>query len=51
MRFTAKWDSPRPEENCRTFIISFYPADDTLSIWETSGNGRNTGMTSGKFCE
>lgn len=51
MRFTAKWDSQRPEEYCRTFIISFYPADDTLSIWETSGNGRNTGMASGKFCQ
>ena len=22
MRFTAKWDSEKPEENCRTFIIS-----------------------------
>eukprot|EP00285_Hemiselmis_virescens_P014834 CAMPEP_0173403448 /NCGR_PEP_ID=MMETSP1356-20130122/56846_1 /TAXON_ID=77927 ORGANISM="Hemiselmis virescens, Strain PCC157" /NCGR_SAMPLE_ID=MMETSP1356 /ASSEMBLY_ACC=CAM_ASM_000847 /LENGTH=633 /DNA_ID=CAMNT_0014363981 /DNA_START=26 /DNA_END=1924 /DNA_ORIENTATION=- len=51
MRFTARWDSERPEENCRTFIISYYPADDTLSIWETSGNGRNTGMASGKFLE
>jgi hypothetical protein len=49
MRFTAKWDSQRPEENCRSFIISFFLADDTLSIWETSGNGRNTGMSSGKF--
>eukprot|EP00286_Rhodomonas_abbreviata_P016893 CAMPEP_0181320342 /NCGR_PEP_ID=MMETSP1101-20121128/18072_1 /TAXON_ID=46948 /ORGANISM="Rhodomonas abbreviata, Strain Caron Lab Isolate" /LENGTH=608 /DNA_ID=CAMNT_0023428039 /DNA_START=29 /DNA_END=1852 /DNA_ORIENTATION=+ len=51
MRFTARWDSERPEENCRSFIISFYPADDTVSIWETSGNGRNTGMASGKFLE
>ena len=24
-------------ENCRTFIISFFPADDAVSIWETSG--------------
>ena len=22
MRFTAKWDSEKPEENCRTFIIA-----------------------------
>jgi len=51
MRFTARWDSERPEENSRSFIISFYPSDDTVSIWETSGDGRNTGMSSGKFLE
>jgi hypothetical protein len=51
MRFTARWDSERPEENSRSFIISYYPADDTVSIWETSGDGRNTGMASGKFLE
>eukprot|EP00802_Teleaulax_amphioxeia_P006856 Tamp_06861.p1 GENE.Tamp_06861~~Tamp_06861.p1 ORF type:complete len:769 (+),score=184.16 Tamp_06861:264-2309(+) len=51
MRFTARWDSERPEETSRSFIISFFPADDTVSIWETSGDGRNTGMASGKFLE
>jgi hypothetical protein len=51
MRFTARWDSERPEESMRSFIISFYPSDDTVSIWETSGDGRNTGMASGKFLE
>ena len=51
MRFTASWDSERPEESCRTFIVSFYPSDDTISVWETSGDGRNTGMSSGKFLE
>jgi hypothetical protein len=39
MRFTARWDSERPEETSRSFIISFFPADDTVSIWETSGDG------------
>eukprot|EP00960_Hanusia_phi_P049974 759911-Hanusia_phi.AAC.12 len=51
LRFEAKWVSDRPEEKVRTFIISFYLADDTISIWETSGDGRNTGMFSGKFLE
>jgi hypothetical protein len=39
MRFTARWNSERPEESSRSFIISFFPADDTVSIWETSGDG------------
>ena len=51
MRFTARWDSERADEMARSFIISFYPSDDTVSIWETSGDGRNTGMVSGKFLE
>ena len=51
MRFTARWDSERPEEKMRSFIVSFYPSDDTVSVWETSGDGRNTGMASGKFLE
>jgi hypothetical protein len=51
MRFTARWDSEKPEENCRSFIVSFYPADDAVAVFETSGDGRNTGMTSGKFLE
>ena len=51
LRFRARWDSERPEEAQRSFILSFYPSDDTVSIWETSGDARNTGLVSGKFLE
>ena len=51
LRFAARWDSDRPEEAQRTLILSFYPSDDTVSVWETSGDARNTGLVSGKFLE
>lgn len=49
LRFAANLDSTRPEDKDRIFILSFFMADDTISIYETPQ--RNSGITGGKFLE
>lgn len=49
MRFTAKLNNRIPEDADRRFIISFYLADDTLSIFEPAQ--KNSGIVEGKFLE
>ncbi len=48
-RFLAKFASPAVEDVERRFIITYYMADDTISIFEKPD--RNTGFTAGKFLE
>ena len=36
LRYTARFNTKVPEDFDRRFIISFYLADDTISIFETS---------------
>ncbi|XP_037916196.1 EF-hand domain-containing family member C2-like [Hermetia illucens] len=47
LRFGAKMISPIPENCDRVFIISYYLADDTLSIFELAS--RNSGFYGGEF--
>ncbi|CAK4628167.1 hypothetical protein LEN26_011830 [Aphanomyces euteiches] len=49
LRFSAKMISTRREQAARQFIIAFYLADDTVSIYEPEC--RNSGIVSGKFLE
>eukprot|EP00744_Colponema_vietnamica_P002115 GILI01003401.1.p1 GENE.GILI01003401.1~~GILI01003401.1.p1 ORF type:complete len:667 (+),score=186.21 GILI01003401.1:140-2140(+) len=49
LRFEARVQSGRPEDNSRQFIVVFYLADDTISVWEKTL--RNSGIWSGKFLE
>ncbi len=49
LRFTAKLNTTIPEDIERRFIISYYLADNTLSIYEP--NKRNSGIVEGKFLE
>jgi len=49
LRFEAKLVNGQPEDECRTFIIGYYPADDELAVWELQQ--RNSGFTGGRFCE
>jgi Ca2+-binding EF-hand superfamily protein len=47
LRFTAHMISKRVEDSIRTFMITYYLSDDTLSIYEPMQ--RNTGIIGGKF--
>ena len=47
MRFSAKLVTDKPEDVEREFLITFYLADDTVSIFEPSK--RNTGIIGGRF--
>ena len=47
LRFFARLNTRVPEDVDRSFIISFYLADDTLSIYETVQ--KNSGIIEGKF--
>ena len=47
LRFTAKFNTRVPEDVERRFIISFYLADDTISIYEPYS--KNSGILHGKF--
>ncbi|RHY42669.1 hypothetical protein DYB34_012103 [Aphanomyces astaci] len=49
LRFSAKMVSSRREQSARQFIVAFYLADDTVSIYEPEA--RNSGIVSGKFLE
>jgi len=47
LRFTAKFNTRVPEDVDRRFIISFYLADDTISVYEPAQ--KNSGIIEGKF--
>lgn len=49
LRFTARFNTRVPEDLDRRFIISFYLADDTISIYEPQQ--KNSGILHGKFLE
>lgn len=49
LRFTAKFNTRVPEDVDRRFIISFYLADDNISIYEPPL--KNSGIIPGKFLE
>ena len=49
LRFTAKFNTQVPEDVDRRFIISYYLADDTISIFEPAQ--KNSGIVEGKFLE
>lgn len=49
LRFSAKLITAKPEDVDRKFIICFYLADDTLSIFEPAQ--RNSGIIGGKFLQ
>lgn len=47
LRFTARFNTKVPEDVDRRFIISFYLADDTISIFEPAQ--KNSGIIEGPF--
>lgn len=49
MRFEAKMISSSHEDEIRKFILSFYPADDTIKVYEVVE--RNAGIVGGKFID
>lgn len=49
LRFTAKFNTRVPEDLDRRFIVSFFLADDTISIFEPAQ--KNSGIMEGKFLE
>lgn len=49
LRFTARFNTRVPEDVDRRFIISFYLADDSISIYEPAQ--KNSGIIEGKFLE
>lgn len=49
LRFTARFNTQVPEDVDRRFIISYYLADDTISIFEPAQ--KNSGIVEGKFLE
>lgn len=49
LRYTARFNTQVPEDMDRRFIISYYLADDTLSIFEPAQ--KNSGVVEGKFLE
>merc|ERR550537_789711 len=49
LRFTSKFATPKPEDEQRRFVISFYLYDDTMAIHEPPQ--RNLGIITGKFLE
>eukprot|EP01116_Phalansterium_solitarium_P009858 TRINITY_DN241_c0_g1_i11.p1 TRINITY_DN241_c0_g1~~TRINITY_DN241_c0_g1_i11.p1 ORF type:complete len:574 (-),score=256.51 TRINITY_DN241_c0_g1_i11:254-1975(-) len=49
LRFAASIENGRGTDDKRSFIISYYLADDTLSIYEPPQ--RNSGVVGGKFLE
>ena len=49
LRFTAKFNTKVPEDVDRRFIISFFLADDSISIFEPAQ--KNSGIVEGKFLE
>lgn len=49
LRFTAKFNTLVPEDIDRKFIVSFFLADDSISIFEPAQ--KNSGILEGKFLE
>lgn len=49
LRFGAKMDTTKPEDVDRWFILSYYLADDTISMYEPPRS--NSGIAGGKFLE
>ena len=49
LRWTAKFNNAVPEDLDRRFIVSYYLADDTISIFESKT--KNSGFVEGKFLE
>jgi len=49
LRYTARFNTKVPEDLDRRFIISFYLADDTISIFEPAQ--KNSGIIEGPFLE
>merc|ERR1711959_272341 len=49
LRFVAQLDTNSPEDRERLFIVSYYLADDTISVYEPPA--RNSGFMGGKFME
>ena len=49
LRFNAKLVSTEPDDENRTFIISFYCGDDTIQVYEVCD--KNSGRIGGKFME
>jgi len=49
LRFVAQLDTTSPEDRERLFIVSYYLADDTISVYEPPA--RNSGFMGGKFME
>jgi len=49
LRFNAKLVSTEPDDESRTFIISFYCCDDTLQVYEVCD--KNSGRIGGRFME
>ena len=49
LRYTARFNTRVPEDVDRRFIISFYLADDSISIYEPAQ--KNSGIIEGKFLE
>jgi hypothetical protein len=47
LRYTARLNTKEPEDVDRRFIISFYLADDTISIFEPAQ--KNSGIIEGPF--
>jgi hypothetical protein len=49
LRFNAKLVSTDPDDESRTFIISFYCGDDTVQVYEVCD--KNSGRIGGRFME
>jgi len=49
LRFVAQLDTRAPEDRERLFIVSYYLADDTISVYEPPA--RNSGIMGGKWME
>jgi len=49
LRFNARLVSTEPDDETRTFIISFYCGDDTIQIYEVCD--KNSGRIGGRFME
>jgi len=49
LRYTARFNTRVPEDVERRFIISFYLADDTISIFEPAQ--KNSGIVEGPFLQ
>ena len=49
LRFNAKLVSTEPDDESRTFIVSFYCGDDTVQVYEVCD--KNSGRIGGRFME
>jgi len=49
LRFEAKMMNNEPEDECRRFVIAFFPDTDTMGVYEL--HNRNSGHMAGKFRE